>query len=82
MNIEDARTHYRTIQTVLKAERTMRMRVLAEPRKSAAVKEIDQALAALQELGKVIQAAAAAGLLESLPEQAPLLDLPNLSQYR
>lgn len=82
MTIEDARAHYRTIQTVLKAERTMRMRVLAEPRKSVAVKEIDQALAALQELGKVIQAASAAGLLESLPEQAPLLDLPNLSQYR
>lgn len=76
MTIAEARAYYRGIATILKAERAMRARVLSEPRKSEALAEIDAALAALQSLGQIIQAAAEAGLLESVPEQAALFDLP------
>jgi hypothetical protein len=76
VNITDARNDYRTLLSLLNAERAMRQRVLAEPRKSVAIKEIDDAKGALQRLGQIIQAASEAGLLDQIYEQAPLLDLP------
>lgn len=77
MTIVEARTHYRTILRLLNAERTMRLRVLSEPRKSQAIDEIDAALAALERLGQIVHAAHEAGLLESIPEQGTLLDRPT-----
>jgi len=78
--IKDAREAYATILATLRTERTMRERVLQEPRRSKAIKEIDDAIAALQTLGKVIWAAVDAGLLTAEPTavesmQAPLLDV-------
>lgn len=81
MNIEEARNHYRTILVTLKAERAMRQRVLAEPRKSQAIAEIDAALVALEHLGQIVHVASEAGLLETVYEQAPLLDLPEQRKY-
>lgn len=76
MTITEARNYYRGIVAILKAERAMRARVLSEPRRSEAIAEIDAALAALQALGQIVNAANEAGLLEQIYEQAPLLDLP------
>ena len=82
MNVNDARVAYATILMSLKKERGMRERVLSEPRKSAAIKEIDAAMDALLVLGRVVWMAVDAGLLgEDVatvpPEQAPLLDVPE-----
>lgn len=82
MDIASARTHYRNVVASLKLERVKRDKYLGEPRRSAALHEIDIAIASLEELGKIIQAAAAAGILETVLEQAPLFDLPNPPQYR
>ena len=76
MTITEARTYYRGILALLNAERAMRQRVLAEPRRSQAVAEIDAAVEALQALGQIVQAASEAGLLDQIYEQAALLDLP------
>jgi hypothetical protein len=76
MTITEARNHYRTILATLKSERAMRMRVLPEPRRSQAIAEIDAAISALEHIGQIVQAASLAGLLETVYEQAPLLDLP------
>lgn len=81
MTITEARTYYRGIMSVLRTERSMRQRVLSEPRRSAALAEIDAALTALTALGQIIAAAQSAGLLESIPEQAPLFDLPDRHNY-
>jgi hypothetical protein len=82
MTITEARTYYRGILAVLKAERANRQKFLAEPRRSEAIAEIDAALAALQALGQIIQAANDAGLLDKIYEQAPLLDLPTANPYQ
>lgn len=63
MDINQARTDYRTIIATLKSERGMRQRVLGEPRRSQALKEIDDALAALERLGQIVNAANQAGLI-------------------
>lgn len=81
MDINQARTDYRTIVATLKSERSMRQRVLAEPRRSQALKEIDDALAALERLGQIVNAANQAGLIETVYEQASLLDLPKQTAY-
>lgn len=81
MNINQARTDYTTIATTLKTERSMRERVLSEPRRTQALKEIDDALLALRRLGQIVNAANQAGLIETVYEQAPLLDLPKQSTY-
>jgi hypothetical protein len=80
MNVATARTAYATIMATLRKERGMRDRVLPEPRRSAAVLEADTAIAALESLGHVIRMAVDAGLLTAdavVPEQAPLLDVPE-----
>lgn len=81
MDIKAAREHYRTVLTTLSAERSKRDRYLGEPRRSAALKEVDAAIASLGELGKVLQAASQAGILEQVVEQAPLFELPNPPHY-
>ena len=81
MNITDARNDYRIILRLLNSERAMRQRVLSEPRKSEAIREIDAGLDALQRLGQIIQAASEHGLLEAIYQQAPLLDLPDVTKY-
>jgi hypothetical protein len=81
MTITEARNHYRTILAMLKAERAMRQRVLAEPRRSQAIAEIDASISSLQHLGQIVQVAHEAGLLETVYEQAPLLDLPSQTTY-
>lgn len=81
MTITEARNYYSGIVAVLRRERTMRARVLSEPRKSEAIAEIDAALSALQALGQIIQAANDAGLLEAIHEQATLFDLPDPKPY-
>lgn len=81
MDINQARSDYTTIATTLKAERVKRDKFLAEPRRSQALKEIDDAMAALQRLGQIINAANQAGLIETVYAQAPLLDLPKQQTY-
>jgi hypothetical protein len=81
MTITEARNHYRTILATLKSERAMRQRVLAEPRRSQAIAEIDAAISSLEHLGQIVQVANEAGLLETVYEQAPLLDLPSQTTY-
>lgn len=82
MTITEARNHYRTIQNLLFAERAMRKRVLSEPRRGEAIREVDQAMASLEALGQVIHAAHEAGLLEDIYDQAPLItDLPSQTIY-
>lgn len=81
MDINQARTDYTTIATTLKAERVKRDKFLGEPRRSQAIKEIDDALAALNRLGQIVNAANQAGLIETVYEQAPLLDLPKQNTY-
>lgn len=76
MTITEARNYYRGIAAVLQRERAMRARVLSEPRKSIALREIDDAKVSLAALGQVVQAASEASLLDQIYEQAPLLDLP------
>ena len=44
VNVSDARRAYGRILVVLRKEREMRVKVLSEPRKSVAIKEIDDAL--------------------------------------
>lgn len=76
MTITEARDHYRRLLKLLNDERAMRARVLSEPRKSIALREIDDAKVSLAALGQVVQAASEASLLDQIYEQAPLLDLP------
>ena len=82
MDITTARNHYRTVQNMIKGERTYRDKYLAEPRRSEALNEADAALAALVELGKIIQAASEAGILAGVMEQASLFELPDRVNYR
>ena len=82
MTITEARNHYRVLQTLLTDERAMRKRAPSEPWRSEAIREIDTALASLQALGQIVQAANEAGLLDGIYEQAPLLgDAPNQTTY-
>lgn len=81
MTIDQARTDYKLLATALKSERGKRDRFLSEPRRSEAIKEMDDALAALERLGKIVAAAADAGLVETVYEQDPLLDLPKQQTY-
>ncbi len=79
MNIADARKAYARLLVTLRKERTMRERVLPEPRRTQAIKEIDEAITALQQLGDVIWLAVDHGLLVADPAavasvQAPLLE--------
>lgn len=80
VNIKAAREAYATIMATLRKERKMRDTVLREPRRSAAIEEIDAAVVALETLGKVVWLAVDAGLLTADPPtstQAPLLDIPE-----
>lgn len=81
MDINQARADYTTISSTLRAERSKRDRYLGEPRRSQALKEIDDAMAALQRLGQIVNVANQAGLIETVYEQAPLLDLPKQTTY-
>lgn len=81
MTIDQARADYRLIAVALKSERGKRDRFLGEPRRSEAIKEIDAALAALERLGQIVSAASQAGLIETVYEQASLLDLPKQITY-
>ncbi len=81
MTIDQARADYKLLAAALKSERGKRDRFLAEPRRSEAIKEMDDAMAALQRLGQIVAAAAEAGLIETVYEQAPLLDLPKQTTY-
>lgn len=81
MTIDQARADYKLIASALKSERGKRDRFLGEPRRSEAIKEMDDALAALARLGQIVAAAAEAGLVETVYEQAPLLDLPTQKTY-
>lgn len=81
MTIDQARSDYKLLAAALKSERGKRDRFLSEPRRSEAIKEMDDALAALERLGQIVAAAAAAGLVETVYEQAPLLDLPKQQTY-
>jgi hypothetical protein len=74
MTLDEARAHYKTIRDTLAAERINRQKVLQEPRRSQAVREIDNALASLVSLASVFQAAHQAGILESVPVQKSLLE--------
>ncbi len=81
MTLDQARADYKLLAAALRSERSKRDRFLAEPRRSEAIKEMDDALAALQRMGQIVAAAAAAGLVETVYEQAPLLDLPKQTTY-
>lgn len=79
MWIDDTRAAYKVVLDTLKRERGMRDRVLPEPRRTKALKEIGDAIVALAVLGDVVKLAADAGLLadaEAAPKQAALLGVP------
>jgi hypothetical protein len=80
MRIDDTRAAYKVVLDMLKQERGMRDRVLPEPRRTKALKEIDDAIVALAILGSVVKLAADAGLLEDREpalKQAALLGAPQ-----
>lgn len=76
MTIDDARRHYAIILRTLRNERHMRDIVLAEPRRSQALAEVDAAVTSLEALATVFAQAAVAGVLTTSHEQQPLLDVP------
>lgn len=71
----DARKAYVLILVALRTERAMREQVLSEPRRSKAIKEMDDALDALQILGEVIRLVIDAD--HAMASQLPLLDVPG-----
>lgn len=81
MTVDEARKAYANIMAVLKKERTMRDKHLGEPRRGAALAEVDGAISALESLGLVLADAAKVGVLTSGHEQAPLIDVPARTQY-
>lgn len=81
MKVSEARAHYATILATLKRERDKRSAYLGEPRRSTAIKEIDEATAALQALGTLFADAAESGLLVTDVEQQPLIDVPPVKPY-
>ena len=60
---------YRFIRNALERERTMRDRVLPEPKRTRGMKEMDDCLAALARLGQDVGAK-----LEEEAKQMPLID--------
>jgi len=80
MTVDEARTHYTRIMTVLKKERGMRDKFLGEPRRSQSLTEIDSAMSALESLGLVLADAAKAGVLTGGHEQPALIDVPPVQK--
>ena len=77
MTVDEARTHYLMIMAMLKQERKFRDKFLAEPRRGAALAEVNGAIDALEHLGLVMADAAKAGVLTSGHEQQPLIEVPE-----
>ena len=82
MTVDEARMHYLMIMAMLKKERKMRDQFLGEPRRGAALAEVNGAIDALEHLGLVMADAAKAGVLTSGHEQPALIDVPEVrKQY-
>lgn len=73
MTTDEARDHYKIVISALKAERSKRDMFLKEPRRATAMAEMDRAIASMQAIGDVLNAAKDAGLLTTDAEQPALL---------